>query len=1743
MAAAAPPLAKPRPLRRGWNVFDTAVCEPKDATEISAPAHLIPDFLARRAFLSYFAEYGLYAHLLESMDELFVKMVPYLIMEVGMIVVVSERSQSVHVINFRTPKEIRRPQKRERLGYVSDLSPREARDRGMTYEATVVLDVVHDVWRPRPGAEPIRIPRTAAWTGADAPPAIAVLRAAPGVDDDEWGSGVGDLVTELLTPRPVMADPHFGSDDAGGGEGGGPRPEEGEHHRPARGAARPEEGGDHRPARGAPRPEHLLSASALRALDDWSCTAAASASGAKDLPMDTDRFEHVERTVCEDTRHFSLPVMVGSTLCHDRHRPPPSAAPWDRSEGYFIINGQEKVVVPQLNPCANVMLIHRPQMKGTTQRVVGEMRPRHPAKIRSTSTIYINVTSTGRRGAGVVHTTVKLPYLKRPIPLLAFCRLVGFRTVDGIARVVALQGRATEEDVVAHPTRPETARYEYWIRDMLRTSAKDDPNFEDMTWMEVITWVAEKCIKEQNHFRAGGHYARARHLVLNEFLPQVGLDTTPQTLASKRALFAALVCRTCRVARFELPPDPRDHFGNMMVELPGILIARLLRVYLRRTAQECLRTARARVDASRHFAAADIFRRSNMGNGLTFAMSTGNWGTEKAGSAIKGVAQLFKRMNVQASISQLRCMRKPIDTMDPGPRQLDIHDWGIACPSETPEGEHCGLVKHMAAHAYICQGRPTRMLLEVLLTHVPADEITFVRDFAACAHDPVTSSSVFVNSILVGVVPDGADLARRLRRLRRSQVLPFDVSVHFSQATRELHVDAENGSVRRPLFVLQEEDVRGADPAVRAAHVRERVRRIRELCAGAGPVPGPDLWRSLLSEGLVEFVSKREEDSLRVRVNPSEDMGFEHREFFRMWATPDDPTGEGLDEFYAASYGDLPHARHDEATVLDMVRAAGERPLSPSFFLDPEAPAEDVTVDFDPSRAVAELDAYHRALQSLWNAEDVAAYVAREQGTAPCDVVAEVARRDPAWQEAFRRFVASFGDRQAFARVLPRKRVPATWKGAPLRAAPARSTAAVRRCAWAKLLGLPDLRDDEAVARRYWEQLERIRCRDLARRALIIEATCGDPTSHDDDRWEFTHCEIHPTAIHSLVTALIVFSDRNQAPRNTFQDAIGKAAIGVPQEVEVNHSHEIMPGTQMPMVQTIGERMLNPRSTRSGYNAIVAIMCHRSDNVEDSLYMCREDFERGLARTWHNQTYTESARTGTRADTQTFEQPGEDVFGKRDNNYSLLTDEGYAPPGTIVGPRDVVIGKTIRVERAGSGAGAAGAGAGDDGGDAGSEGGGPAVPASKLVKRDQSVSIRDADPAGIVGAVLKTEGSRGRDLLKVNVQRLAVPFEGDKFSSRHGQKGTIGRALSQTDMPWGILQVPIHDEAGNVVGTKPTQVRPNIIVNAHSQPSRMTAGMLTEMLAGMCGVAGGYIFDGTSFDRTVTPKSLEEELARLGLPRMGEMQLFSGETGEPLGNSQVYVGVCFYQRLKQRVLEKARALDHGKRSALTRQPTEGKHGGLRLGEMERDGLIAHGATSVVLDSFLVRSDDTIVYACTKCRLLASPPRVPDERLRHIESLREHVGFCTTCKTSAHIVRYRAPYALKLFQQELMALGIAPRVCVRTSDSIDFANAPAPGVPVPDDKLPMLRDHDLEVQWQQDEDDEEDGGNDTVVGLDGAVTTRAGAGAAPAPSSMPPPPPRAPRTSVRVDSLPGGAHVRGPDLAKGLGLHRVADFGL
>ena len=510
----------------------------------------------------------------------------------------------------------------------------------------------------------------------------------------------------------------------------------------------------------------------------------------------------------------------------------------------------------------------------------------------------------------------------------------------------------------------------------------------------------------------------------------------------------------------------------------------------------------------------------------------------------------------------------------------------------------------------------------------------------------------------------------------------------------------------------------------------------------------------------------------------------------------------------------------------------------------------------------------------------------------------------------------------------------------------------------------------------------------------MIAMTREDLQLSSDQLLRYTHCEIHPSMILGICASMIPFPDHNQSPRNTYQSAMGKQAMGVYATnftVRMDTLANILFYPQKPLVTTRAMEYLHFRELPSGQNAVVAIACYSGYNQEDSVIMNQSAIDRGLFRSIFYRTYMDQEKKhgyggGAKKDKDTvtsleeFMKPSrETTLRMRQGTYDKLDEDGLVPPGINVNGEDIIIGKGVPIE-------------------SGSEELGQRTLSHRW--RDASTALRSTE-RGVVDRVMLTTNSEGFKFTKVRVRSVRVPQMGDKFASRHGQKGTVGITYRQEDMPFTA-----------------EGITPDLIINPHAIPSRMTVGHLVECLLGKVSSIIGDEGDATPFT-DVTVDDMSEALRKVGYQPRGLEVLYNGHTGRKL-NAQIFIGPTYYQRLKHMVDDKIHARARGPVQILTRQPVEGRSrdGGLRFGEMERDCMISHGAAHFLKERLFDVSDAYRVHVCDLCGMLA------------IANLKKGTFECRSCKNKTEISQLHLPYAFKLLIQELVAMNIAPRLRVQ-----------------------------------------------------------------------------------------------------------------
>ncbi|CAL7942913.1 unnamed protein product [Xylocopa violacea] len=475
-----------------------------------------------------------------------------------------------------------------------------------------------------------------------------------------------------------------------------------------------------------------------------------------------------------------------------------------------------------------------------------------------------------------------------------------------------------------------------------------------------------------------------------------------------------------------------------------------------------------------------------------------------------------------------------------------------------------------------------------------------------------------------------------------------------------------------------------------------------------------------------------------------------------------------------------------------------------------------------------------------------------------------------------------------------------------------------------------------------------------------------------------THLEIEPFTLLGVCAGLVPYPHHNQSPRNTYQCAMGKQAMGTIGYNQRNRIDTLMYNLvypQTPMVKSRTIELINFDKLPAGQNATVAVMSYSGYDIEDALILNKASIDRGFGRCL---IYRNAKCTLKRYANQTYDRimgPLIDSNTKKSVwKHEVIDSDGIAAPGEMVENRKVMVNKSSPSANIG-----------------------PVNSGNVQTQteyKDVPVVFKGPVPA-YVEKVMISSNAEDAFLIKLLLRQTRRPEIGDKFSSRHGQKGVTGLIVEQEDMPF------------NDYG-----ICPDMIMNPHGFPSRMTVGKLIELLAGKAGVIKGEFHYGTAFGGSKV-EDVCEELIKHGYNYLGKDFFYSGITGEPL-QAYIYSGPVYYQKLKHMVQDKMHARARGPRAVLTRQPTEGraKEGGLRLGEMERDCLIGYGASMMLIERLMISSDAFDVDVCNKCGLMA------------------YSGWCHSCRSSSCVSTISMPYACKLLFQELQSMNIVPRLTLK-----------------------------------------------------------------------------------------------------------------
>ena len=481
----------------------------------------------------------------------------------------------------------------------------------------------------------------------------------------------------------------------------------------------------------------------------------------------------------------------------------------------------------------------------------------------------------------------------------------------------------------------------------------------------------------------------------------------------------------------------------------------------------------------------------------------------------------------------------------------------------------------------------------------------------------------------------------------------------------------------------------------------------------------------------------------------------------------------------------------------------------------------------------------------------------------------------------------------------------------------------------------------------------------------------------EDTTKEKTHLEMDPSVILGISASLVPFPTYNRGDRVNFGAKMSGQSLGIFATnflLRTDTKADVLVYPQMPLVNTVIGEEIGMGEHPQGQNIVIAIMSYYGYNMEDGIIFNKASIERGFGRSFFFRCYASEEKNYWGIEKDEICIPDKSINGYRtEEAYANLAEDGIANREIEVNSGDVLIGKVSPLRFFG--------------------------PVESFMvetenRRETSETIRHGEE-GIIDNVFVTETAAGNKLVKINVRSERQPELGDKFTSRHGQKGVCSIIVPEENMPF---------TADGIV--------PDIIINPHAIPSRMTIGQLLEVLASKVSALSGARVDASAFNN-VNEAELRKALAAAGFRDDGREAMYDGITGSRL-EGVILVGPCYYQKLHHMVANKLQARARGPVTLLTKQPTAGraKQGGLRLGEMEKDCLIAHGAALLLKERF--SSDKQKIPVCVKCGLVAVEDYVKGKK------------YCPVCK-KGKVVEVEIAYAFKLMLDELKCMGIYPKL--------------------------------------------------------------------------------------------------------------------
>ena len=1204
-----------------------------------------------------------------------------------------------------------------------------------------------------------------------------------------------------------------------------------------------------------------------------------------------------------------IPIMVKSNYCILKNNSIESNECKYDYGGYFIINGNEKVVISQDRISENKTFVFLSN-KVATYSHIAEIRSVQENRLGVPKITSIKLSSKPNQFGRFIR--VNIHHIKTDIPLFILMKALGLSNDKEIIEYIVYNCDDKIGMLVASQLMGcvDEANHVMCQRDAIEYLAK---------YLNITGYPREYMQNKINRINL------VRNVLEKEVLPHVGKDLR------KKALYIGHMVNKliqCFVGLKEF--DDRDSYINKRVDTPGVLLASIFRQYYGKMIKDMKNMIQKEINVGGWKVSNKLVNVINKVNiykvvkstiidsGLRYALSTGNWGI-RSNKNKQGVAQVLNRMSYNATLSHLRRINTPIEKSGKliQPRKLHATQWGIVCPAETPEGASVGLVKNMAMTANITICANSTNIRELILEHLGV--VAFGKDNDYDVHIFHNNTKVIINGDIIGVHYEPHILYNKLKTMKRKGQINVYTSIVWNFQNNEISISTEGGRCVRPLFVV---DNSKGYPSCRLTastlkDIKSGKKTWTQLVTGSGDED--------VDDSVIEYMDVEEVNSAMIAM------------------TYDDLVNRIIDHKERGKIAPTTYTNMEIHASLIMGVLGNMIPFS-DHNQAPRVAYQCLWKEENVLMANGE----HKKIKDVCVGDSVMTFNQETYKLSNSKVVHQFVQ--PTDKKVFK--ITTVSGREIIATYDHMFMTSEGWKKVEDFSLNTTEVGVQPTTELCPYTASENVMLSEGKAR-------------LINNTMFIKLKSIE---------EVPNCEIADITVESDNHSFI-----GGAGFMVHNCSMGKQALGI-YTSNFRHRFDTMGHVlnygQRPLVKTNVSSALNNDDLPCGVNAIVAIATYTGFNQEDSVILNKSAIDRGLFTSTYYRTYKElNNKNHSNGEEEFFTKPDPNVVKNvKPYNYDKLDNSGFVPENTFVQSGDIIIGKVM-----------------------------PTKIDNTIQYKDNSSTLKSneigfIDRNGAGDKYFTNTNGDGYNFAKVRIRSDRTPTIGDKFASRSAQKGTCGMMYRQEDMPFTS-----------------EGITPDIIVNPHAIPSRMTIGQLMECIMGKACAHLGTFGNATAFNG-VKVESLSEILEKCGMERHGNEILYNSRTGEQI-HTEIFIGPTYYQRLKHMVCDKVHSRSsNGPIVLLTRQPAEGRcrDGGLRLGEMEVECNWAHGISGFLKERLMECSDNYRVFICKKCGLMAN---VNPEK---------NIFSCRNCKNITEFSEIRIPYAAKLLLQEVQTMSIAAR---------------------------------------------------------------------------------------------------------------------